>query len=136
VQADDGKNSDKRRQLDNQRDTIKKVIGWLREEGLEPNEIKYLRKDACYYGVVISDQTEKTEQRENQRQEAFQILFPVDKLDSLRISQIIIFDLKSQKSYASLADKTSGILEQNRFYFDLELALLQMNMHFIIKKNM
>jgi hypothetical protein len=136
VQADHGKNSDKRRQLDNQRDTIKKVICWLREEGLEPNEITHLRKDACYYGVVISDQTEKTEQRENQRQEAFQILFPVDKLDSLRISQIIIFDLKSQKSYASLADKTSGILEQNRFYFDLELALLQMDVHVIIKKNM
>jgi hypothetical protein len=32
--------------------------------------------------------------------------------------------------------KTNGILEQNRFYFDLELALLQMNVYFIIKKNM
>jgi hypothetical protein len=57
-------------------------------------------------------------------------------LDSLRISQIIIFDLKSQKSYASLADKTCGILEQNRFYFDLELTLLRMDVHVIIKKNM
>jgi hypothetical protein len=54
----------------------------------------------------------------------------------LRISQITIFDLQSQKSYASLAAKTNGILEQKRFYFDLELALLQMNVHFIIKKNM
>jgi hypothetical protein len=71
VQADDGKNSDKRMQLDNQRDTIKNVVDWLREEGLEPNEITHLRKDACYYGVVISDQAEKTEQRENQRREAF-----------------------------------------------------------------
>ncbi len=136
MQADDGKNSDKRMQLDNQRDTIKNVVDWLREEGLEPNEITHLRKDACYYGVVISDQADKTEQRENQRREAFHILFPIDKLDSLRISQIIIFDLKSPKSCASLEDKTSGILEQNRFYFDLELALLQMNVHFIIKKNM
>ena len=136
MQADDRKNSDKKMQLDNQRDTIKKVVDWLREEGLEPNEITCLRKDACYYGVVISDQTEKTEQRENHRREAFHILFPIDKLDSLRISQIIIFDLKSQKSYALLAAKTSGILEQNRFYFDLELALLKMNVHFIIKKNM
>jgi hypothetical protein len=136
VQADDGKNSDKGKQLDNQRDAIKKVISWLREEGLEPNEITHLRKDACYYGVVISDQAEKKEQRENQRREAFHILFPIDKLDSLRISQIIIFDLQSQKSYASLAAKTNGILEQKRFYFDLELALLQMNVHFIIKKNM
>ena len=136
MQADDGKNSDKGKQLDNQRDAIKKVISWLREEGLEPNEITHLRKDACYYGVVISDQAEKKEQRENQRREAFHILFPIDKLDSLRISQIIIFDLQSQKSYASLAAKTNGILEQKRFYFDLELALLQMDVHFIIKKNM
>ena len=30
----------------------------------------------------------------------------------------------------------NGILEQNRFYFDLELALLQMNVHFVINKNM
>lgn len=35
-----------------------------------------------------------------------------------------------------MAAKTNGILEQKRFYFDLELALLQMNVHFIIKKNM
>jgi hypothetical protein len=35
-----------------------------------------------------------------------------------------------------LADKTNGILEQNRFYFDLKLALLQMNVYFLIKKNM
>jgi hypothetical protein len=69
VQADDGKNSDKGKLLDNQRDAIKKVISWLREEGLEPNEITPLRKDACYYGVVISDQAEKTEQRENQKRE-------------------------------------------------------------------
>ena len=75
MQADDGKNSDKRMQLDNQRDTIKNVVDWLREEGLEPNEITHLRKDACYCGVVISDQTEKTEQRKNQRRDAFRFLF-------------------------------------------------------------
>jgi hypothetical protein len=136
VQADNGKNSDKEKQLANQRDTIKKVIDWLREEGLEPQEITHLRKDACYYGVVISNEAEKEEQGENQRREAFHILFPIDRLDSLSISEIIILDLQSQKSYASLAAKPNGILEQNRFYFDLELALLQMNVYFIIKKNM
>lgn len=52
------------------------------------------------------------------------------------ISEIIILDLQSQKSYAALADKTNGILEQNRFYFDLELALFQMNVYFVINKNM
>jgi hypothetical protein len=30
----------------------------------------------------------------------------------------------------------NGILEQNRFFFDLELALLQMNVYFVINKNM
>jgi len=136
VRADNEENRDKEKQLANQRDKIWKVIDWLREEGLEPQEITHLRKDACYYGVVISNESEKTEQREKQRREAFHILFPTDKLDSLSISEIFILDLQSQKSYASLADKTNGILEQNRFYFDLELVLLQMNVHFIIKKNM
>jgi hypothetical protein len=136
VQAENEKNRDKEKHLANQRDKIWKVIDWLREEGLEPQEITHLRKDACYYGVVISNESEKTEQREKQRREAFHMLFPIDKLDSLSISEIFILDLQSQKSYASLADKTNGILEQNRFYFDLELVLLQMNVHFIIKKNM
>jgi hypothetical protein len=77
VQADNGKNSDKEKQHANQRDTIKKVIDWLREEGLEPQEITHLRKDACYYGVVISNEAEKEEQGENQRREAFHILFPL-----------------------------------------------------------
>ncbi len=136
MKADDGNNSDKEKQLANQRDAIKRVVDWLREEGLEPQEITHLRKDACYYGVVISNQAEKIDQAENKRREAFHILFPIDKLDSLRISEIIIFDLKSQKSYASLATRTNGILEQNRFYFDIELALLPMNVYFVIKKNM
>lgn len=138
MQADDRNNisSDKENQLANQRNTIKKVIDWLREEGLEPQEITHLRKDACYYGVVILDEGEKTEQVGDHRRDAFHILFPINRLDTLRISEIIIFDLKTQKSYASLAAKTNGILEQNRFYFDLELALLQMNVYFIIKKNM
>jgi hypothetical protein len=135
VRVDNGKNTDKEKQLANQRDTINKVIDWLREEGLKPQEITHLRKDACYYEVVISKEAEKTEQREKQRREAFHILLPIDRLDSLSISEIIILDLQSQKSYASLAAKTNGILEQNRFYFDLKLALLKMNVYFIIKKN-
>lgn len=75
MQADDRKNSDKEKQIANQRDTIKKVIDWLREEGLEPQEITHLRKDACYYGVVIPNEAEKTEQREKQRRKAFHIFF-------------------------------------------------------------
>ncbi len=104
MQAHNGKNSDKEKQFALQRDTIKKVMDWLREEGLEPQEITHLRKDACYYGVVISNEAEKkTEQREKQKREAFHILFPVDRLDCMIISEIIILDLPSQKSYASFA---------------------------------
>jgi hypothetical protein len=136
MEPDDDTNGDKEKQLAKQRGTINKVIEWLIEEGLEPQEITHLRKDACYYGVVISDGAEKTNQHEKQRRKAFHIHFPIDRLDSLSISEIIILDLQSQKSYAALADKTNGILEQNRFYFDLELALLQMNVYFVINKNM
>jgi hypothetical protein len=35
-----------------------------------------------------------------------------------------------------LAAKTNGIFEQNRFYFDLKLALLQLSGYFLIKKSM
>lgn len=54
MQAENGENIDKEKQPAEQLDTIKKVINWLREEGLEPQEITHLRKDARYYGVVIS----------------------------------------------------------------------------------
>ena len=78
MQAGDQKNSsDKENQLANQRNTIKKVINWLGEEGLEPQEITHVRKDACYYGVVISDEAKQTEQGEKDRREAFHILFPI-----------------------------------------------------------
>jgi hypothetical protein len=76
VQADLGKNRDMEKQLANQRDTIKRVIGWVREEGFEPQEMTHLRKDACYYGVVILNEAEeKTERREKKRREAFHIFF-------------------------------------------------------------
>lgn len=136
MQPNNGNQSEKEKVIYHQRDTIRKVTGWLREEGFEPQEITHLRKDASYYGVVISNEGEKTEQTEKQQRRAFHILFPVDRLDSLRISEIIILDLQSQKSYSSLAAKPNGILEQNSFYFDLENALLHMNVHFVIWKNM
>src|SRR5215203_4444820 len=78
----------------------------------------------------------KQSKEKNRDERLFTFFFPIDRFDSLSISEIIIFDLPSQKSYASLAAKMNGILEQNRFYFDLELALLQMNVYFVINKNM
>ena len=136
MQEGGSEDSVKEKQLAYQEDTISKVKSWLREEGFEPKEITHLRKDASYYGVVVSERAEETNQGEIQRRDAFHILFPNDRLDSLSISEIIILDLQSQKSYASLADRPNGILEQNTFYFDLKLALLQMNVNFAIKKNM
>jgi hypothetical protein len=75
MQPDNGKNSGKEKQLANQRDTIKKVVDWLIEEGLEPQEITHLRKDACYYAVVISDEAEKTEQKKNRDERLFTFFF-------------------------------------------------------------
>jgi len=135
VQADNGENIDKEKQPVEQLDTIKKVINWLRQEGLEPQEITRLRKDARYYGVVISNEAEVAEQIAKHRRKAFHILFPIERFDSLTISEIIIFDLKAQKAYSSLGAKTNGFLEQNRFYSELMLALLQLNVDFLIKKN-
>jgi hypothetical protein len=135
VQAENGENIDKEKQPAEQLDTIKKVINWLREEGLEPQEITHLRKDARYYGVVISNEAEIAGQIAKHRRKAFHILFPVERPDSLTISEIIIFDLKAQKAYSSLGAKTNGFLEQNRFYSELMLALLQLNVDFLIKKN-
>jgi hypothetical protein len=132
--VNDRENIDKEKQLANQLNTVKNVISWLREEGLEPQEITHLRKDACYYGVVIANEAEKGEQIERPRRKAFHILFPIERLDSLSISQIIILDLQTQKAYKQLAAKTNGIFEQDRFYSELKLALLQMNVHFLIKK--
>jgi hypothetical protein len=135
VNVNNHEDNDKQRRLANQEDAIKKVIDWLREEGLESQEITHLRRDARYYGVIISNEAEKTEQIEEQRRTAFHVFFPVERLDSLSISEIIIFDLQTQKAYSSLAAKTNGILEQNRFYSELKLALLQLNVCFIFKKN-
>ncbi len=135
MQTNNGNQSDREKRISYQRDTIRKVTNWLREEGLEPQEITHLRKDASYYGVVISSETEKTEQPDRQRREAFHVFFPIHRLDSLSISEIIILDLQSQKSYASLAAKPNGILGQNRFYFDLKLALLQMNVFYNQEKH-
>jgi len=59
VHANNDKNRYKEKQLAIQQDTIKKVIEWLRQEGFEPQNITHLRKDACYYGVVITDETKK-----------------------------------------------------------------------------
>ncbi len=136
MQTNDGSQIDKEKRISYQRDTIRKVTDWLREEGLEPQEITQLRKDASYYGVIISYEEEKTEQTEKQQRRAFHILFPIDKFDSLRISEVVIFDLQSQKSYSSLAARMNGILDQNAFYFDLQRELLHMNVHFVISKNM
>jgi hypothetical protein len=136
MQVDCGDDSDKEKKLATQLDIIKKVINWLREEGLEPRELTHLRKDARYYGVVISTEVEREDKMEKQRLKAFHILFPIERLDSLRISEIIIFDLKTQKAYSSKAAKTNGILEQNMFYTELTLTLLQLNVYFLMKKNM
>ena len=75
MQPNNGKNSDREKKLANQRDTIKKVVDWLIEEGLEPKEITHLRKDACYYGVVISDEAQKNRAKRKTETKGFSLSF-------------------------------------------------------------
>ena len=71
VEPDNYKNNEKEKQLAKRRDVIKKVIDWLIEEGLEPQEITHLRKDACYYGVVISEKQKKQTNMKNRDERFF-----------------------------------------------------------------
>ncbi len=114
---------------------ITKVVTWLKEEGMEPEERTDLHGDARYFAVVRIKKAKKKDQAEETREEeAFQMLFPKNRLDCLTITVIIVMDEQGRKSYESLGRSQEGILEKNRFYYNLKLALLQMNVIFALKK--
>ena len=135
MQADDTKNSDRENRLANQRETIGKVINWLREEGMNPEDRTRLNEDAAYFARIVTKEGKKTEGGEIVGEEGFHVLFPKNKLDSITIQEVIALDRDSQKSYDSLAATDQGILQQNRFYFDLQLALHQKNVFFEFEYN-
>jgi hypothetical protein len=136
MQADNTANNGKEKRLARQRETIDKVINWLREEGMNPVDETHLYEGANYFARIVTREGKPTkESGEIVGEEGFHVLFPKDKLDSVTISEVIKLDRQAQKSYESLGATDQGILQQNRFYFDLQLALHQKNVFFEFEYN-
>jgi hypothetical protein len=135
MQADNTINGDKEKRLAKQRETIDKVINWLREEGMNPEDRTRLQEGANYFARIVTKEGKQTESGEIMGEEGFHVLFPKDKLDSVIISELIALDRESQKSYDSLGATDQGMLQQEKFYFDLQLALLQKNVFFVFEDN-
>jgi hypothetical protein len=124
VQAGNSNSSDRDRRLAKQQEMITRLVTWLREEGIEPEERTHLHGGARYFAAI------------RYKKGAIHILFPKDNLDSITLTEIIGLDDETKKSYESLAATHDGILKQNSFYFDLKLSLLQLNVFFTLRKNM
>ena len=135
MQADNTTNSDREKRLAKQRETIDKVIDWLREEGMNPEDITHMHEGANYFARIVTKKCKQKENGEIVGEEGFNVIFTKDKLDSVTISELITLDRESQKSYGSLGATDQGILQQNKFYFDLQLALHQKNVFFVFEDN-
>jgi hypothetical protein len=94
---------------------------------MNPKDRTRLHEDANYFARIVTKEGKQTKSGEIVGEEGFHVLFPKDKLDSITISELIALERESQKSYDSLGAIDQGILQQNRFYFDLQLALHQKN---------
>lgn len=97
-----------------QRQMIKKVTTWLNDEGFKPEDVTHLRPGTTYFAKV----------RINERS-GFHVGFSLQNPDCVVISEMIALKEDFQEGYASLP-----ALDQNSFFFDLKLALLQMNLMF------
>jgi hypothetical protein len=129
MQPSDQNRNDRETRLARQQEMITRVLTWLREEGSEAEDRTNLHGAARYFAAV------KFKTKTTKQEEAFHILFPTNRLDCLTITMIIAMDEQGQKSYESLGKTQEGILIQNKFFYDLKLALLQMNVLFSLKKN-
>lgn len=76
-----------------------------------------MRSDTAYFAKV----------KINERS-GFHVGFSTQQLDSVVISEIIAMDEEYQNAYKSLP-----VLEQTNFFYDLKLALLQMNVMFSLE---
>jgi hypothetical protein len=122
--------SDRDTRLAKQQEMIEKVVNWLKEELVSPQDLTHRRKDARYFGRVVTKQGRKTEDGRIEGEEGFHIIFSNTKLDSLTIQELIAMKMEDQQSYASIARTQDGILKQNKFYLDLQLALHQKSVFF------
>lgn len=119
MQAGNSNSNDRDTRLAKQQEMITSVVRWLREEEIEPEEITHKRKDASYFATFEVDSGE-----------AVHVLFRTNRLDSIVLLEFIALDEETQKSYASLSP-----VRQNKFIFDLTLALLQRDVFFVFRKN-
>jgi hypothetical protein len=61
MQVGNNNSSDRERRLNRQQEMIDKVINWLKEEGVNPQDLTHLRKDARYFGRIVTKRGRKTE---------------------------------------------------------------------------
>ena len=81
-----------------------------------------LHGDARYFAVVRIKKAKKKDQaKETREEEAFQMLFPKNRLDCLTITVIIAMDEQGRKSYESLGRSQERILEKIGFTITLNL---------------
>jgi hypothetical protein len=97
-----------------QRQMIEKVTKWLRDEGYKPEDVTHLHSGTTYFAKVRINEGS-----------GFHVGFSLRNPDCVIISEMIALKKDFQEGYASLS-----ALEQNGFFFDLKLALLQMNLMF------
>jgi hypothetical protein len=108
------KDSDEAKRLVTQREMIDKVIRWLREEGYKPEDVTDKHPDTVYFAKVMINE-----------RSGFHVGFSTKNLDSVVISEMIALDKDYQNAYRLLP-----ALDQTDFFYDLKLALLQMNVMF------
>lgn len=103
--------------LSQQQEIIERVVNWIKEEGYDPIEVTHLNKNANYFATIkVSEK------------KGFNIVFPSKNLDSLLIIAILRLKKDFQIEYMALQR-----LDKNRLFFDIKIALLQMNVHFDIR---
>jgi hypothetical protein len=113
--------SDRDTRLAKQQEMIEKVVNWLKEELVSPQDLTHRRKDARYFGRVVTKQGRKTEDGRIEGEEGFHIIFSNTKLDSLTIQELIAMKMEDQQSYASIARTQDGILKQINFTLTFSL---------------
>jgi hypothetical protein len=114
MQPSNNKDSDEAKRLVTQQEMIDKVIRWLRDEGYTPEDVTDMHPNTAYFAKVMIN-----------KRSGFHVGFSTKQLDSVVISEMIAKDKDYQNAY-----KLLPALDQTDFFYDLKLALLQMNVTF------
>lgn len=117
--GNNSKDGDEAKRLVTQQEMIDKVIRWLKDEGYEPEDVTDMHPGTTYFAKVRINETS-----------GFHVSFSTEQLDSVVISEIIVMDQDYQNAY-----KLLPALEQTNFFYDLKLALLQMNVMYSLENS-